>query len=99
LSDSEDMLRPSAGDEAFDGRRRRGRDPLDAELESVWNTKVEPVGGWAQRANTAYEPRPDDMTGPNRLDDELRGLSDTRSLSGYDEGDAGIERRYGDDEL
>jgi Domain of unknown function (DUF4407) len=99
MSDSEDMLRPSAGDEAFDGRRRRGRDPLDAELESVWNTKVEPVGGWAQRANTAYEPRPDDMTGPNRLDDELRGLSDTRSLSGYDEGDGGIERRYGDDEL
>ncbi len=99
MSDPEDMLRPSAGDAAYDGRRRRGRDPLDAELESVWNTKVEPVGGWAQRANTVYEPRPDDMTGPNRLDDELRGLSDTRSLSGYDEGDGGIERRYGDDEL
>jgi hypothetical protein len=99
MSDPEDTLRPSAGDGAFDGRRRRGRDPLDAELESVWNTKVEPVGGWAQRANTVYEPRPDDMTGPNRLDDELRGLSDTRSLSGYDEGDGGIERRYGDDEL
>jgi hypothetical protein len=99
ISGPEDMLRPSAGDDAYDGRRRRGRDPLDAELESVWNTKVEPVGGWAQRANTAYEPRPDDMTGPNRLDDELRGLSDTRSLSVYDEGDGGIERRYGDDEL
>jgi hypothetical protein len=99
ISDAEDVLRPSAGDDAYDGRRRRSRDPLDAELESVWNTKVEPVGGWEQRANTAYEPRPDDMTGPNRLDDELRGLSDTRSLSGYDEGDGGIERRYGDDEL
>ena len=99
MSDPEDMLRPSAGDDAFDRRRRRGRDPLDVELENVWNTKVEPVGGWAQRASTVYEPRPDDMTGPNRLDDELRGLSDTRSLSGYDEGDGGIERRYGDDEL
>lgn len=90
---------PSAGDAAPDGGRRRGRDPLDVELEDVWNTRVEPVGGWAQRASTAYEPRPDDVTGPNRLDDELRGLSDTRSLGGYDERDGGIERRYGDDEL
>jgi hypothetical protein len=99
ILDVEDALRPSAGDDAYDGRRRRSRDPLDAELESVWNTKVQPVGGWEQRVNTAYEPRPEDMTGPNRLDDELRGLSDTRSLSGHDEGDGGIERRYGDDEL
>jgi Domain of unknown function (DUF4407) len=99
MSDTEDVLRPSAGDDASDGRRRRGRDPIDAELERVWNTKVEPVGGWAQRANTVYQPRPDDLTGPNRLDDELRGLSDTRSMGGYDEGDGGIERRYGDDEL
>jgi hypothetical protein len=99
-ADGGDPPRSAAEDGGFDRHwRRRGRDPLDAELEDVWNTKVESVGGWAHRANTAYESRPDDLTGPNRLDDELRGLSDTRSIGGYDESDGGIERRYGDDEL
>jgi len=96
----EDVPRSSSDDSGLDSRwRRRSRDPLDVELENVWNTKVESVGGWAHRANTSYEPRPDDITGPNRLDDELRGLSDTRSMGGYDDLEGGIERRYGDDEL
>jgi Domain of unknown function (DUF4407) len=100
LGDTDDPTHSSANGNGFArSSRRHGRDPLDAELESVWNTKVESVGGWAHRANTAYQPRPDDLTGPNRLDDELRGLSDTRSGNGLDELDGGIERRYGDEEL
>jgi hypothetical protein len=99
MSDTDEALRPSAVDGAATGRRAHSRDRLDAELERVWSTRVEPVGGWAHRASTVYEPRADDMTGPNRLDDELRGLSDTRSMGGYDEDQGGIERRYGEDEL
>ncbi len=99
IADAEDLTHSANGNGFARSSRRRSRDPLDAELENVWNTKVESVGGWAHRANTAYQPRPDDLTGPNRLDDELRGLSDTRSGSGLDEPDGGIERRYGDEEL
>jgi hypothetical protein len=98
MSDTEDALRPSAADSAVSGRRH-SQDRIDAELERIWNTKVEPVGGWAHRASTVYERRADEMTGPNRLDEELRGLSDSRAIGGYDEEDGGIERRYGDDEL
>jgi len=99
IADTEDLTHSAANGNGFARSRRRSRDPLDVDLENVWNTKVESVGGWAHRANTAYQPRPDDLTGPNRLDDELRGLSDTRSGNGLDELDGGIERRYGDEEL
>jgi hypothetical protein len=95
---TEDLTHHPAGGNGF-ARRRGGRDPLDVELENVWNTKVESIGGWAHRASTAYQPRPEDVTGPNRLDDELRGLSDTRSAAGRDDQDGGMERRYGDEEL
>lgn len=100
-SGTENLTHYPADGNGFTGpaRHRRSRDPLDVELENVWNTKVESMGGWAHRASTAYQPRPDDITGPNRLDDELRGLSDTRSGSGLDEPDGGMERRYGDEEL
>jgi hypothetical protein len=100
-SGSENLTHYPADGNGFSGpaRRRGSRDPLDVELENVWNTKVESMGGWAHRASTAYQPRPDDITGPNRLDDELRGLSDTRSAAGRDDLDGGMERRYGDEEL
>jgi hypothetical protein len=98
VSGTEDLTHYPADGNGF-ARRRGGRDPLDVELENVWNTKVESMGGWAHRASTAYQPRPEDITGPNRLDDELRGLSDTRSAAGRDDLDGGIERRYGDEEL
>jgi hypothetical protein len=97
--DPDDEIRPTGADATPSGRGSPSRDPLDVELDRVWHTKVEPMGGWASRADTAYQPRDNDMTGPNRLDDELRGLSDTRSFADYEEGQGGIERRYGDDEL
>jgi hypothetical protein len=91
---------PIPADGAFaGGQRRRSRDPLDVELENVWNTRVEPVADWASRADTVYEPGEDDATGPHRLDDLLRGLSDTRSFANTDEPQGGIERRYDDDDL
>jgi hypothetical protein len=99
--ESADQLRPTVTDGALDvSRRRRQRDPLDAELEKVWeHTRVEPVHNWESRADTGYLPTDDDTTGPHRLDDVLRGLPDTRSFSGYEERPGGVERRYGDDDL
>lgn len=94
-------LRPTPADGAFDTqRRRRLRDPLDAELEKVWeHTRVESVHNWESRADTRYVAADEDLTGPHRLDDVLRGLPDTRSFSGYEERSGGVERRYSDDDL
>jgi len=96
-----DQLGPTVADGAFDvSRRRRQHDPIDAELEKVWEqTRVEPVHNWESRADTGYLPADEDTTGPHRLDDVLRGLSDTRSFSGYEERPGGVERRYGEDDL
>lgn len=70
------------------------RDELDAELEAVWNqhTRAEPVHGWESRTPTANL-EPED-TGPQRMDEVLRGLSDPRSADHPDEGQGGVERRY-----
>jgi hypothetical protein len=94
-------LRPTVTDGSFEGsRRRRQRDPLDVELENVWGqTRVVPVPSWQSRSDTGYLPAEDDSTGPQRLDDVMRGLSDTRSFGGYEESPGGVERRYGDDDL
>ena len=102
-----DGLRPMAADGAFDAARSHdGRDPLDAELEDIWTrTRVMPMPGWESTAETSVlDTREDEATGPNRLDEVLRGLTDTRSTNGYEgrQGgieQGGIERRYGDDDL
>lgn len=102
MSEPADDMRPSAADDAVgQPRRRRPRDRLDAELEAVWDqhTRAEPVHSWESRAETGYLQPEQDVTGPNRLDDILRELPDTRSLSGYEERQGGVERRYGDDDL
>lgn len=103
LSQLADDMRPSAADGTFSepGRRRRQPDPFDAELADVWDqhTRAEPVHSWESRAGTGYLEADEDITGSSRLDDILRGLPDTRSMSGYEERQGGIERRYGDDDL
>jgi hypothetical protein len=94
-------IRPTVADAAGEPRRRRRhRDPLDSELAQVWeeHTRSAPIPGWESRAGTESLPL-DDMTGPNRLDDILRELPDTRSLSGFEERQGGIERRYGEEDL
>jgi len=101
-SDGAEGLRPKPADGMPGGRpRRAGRDPLDAELENVWaRTRVMPMPGWESSADTSVlNARDDEATGPNRLDEVLRGLADTRSATGYEERQGGIERRYGDDDL
>jgi hypothetical protein len=98
-----DDMRPVSTDGVPTERmsRRRQRDPRDAELAAVWeqHTRAEPMPDWESRAGTEYLPAEDDMTGPHRLDEVLRGLPDTRSLNGYEEGNGGIERRYGEGDL
>jgi hypothetical protein len=99
LGEPDDLL-PTAADGSFDEPRHRGRDPLDAELESVWGqTRVQPVYDWEGRASTGFLPLDDDTTGPHRLDDVLRALPDTRSFSDYEEPQGAIDQRYGDDDL
>jgi hypothetical protein len=89
-------LRPTASDGGSGApRRRRQRDPIDAELEQLWGQPAQPV---QSRPPSGYQPAEVDTTGPHRLDDELRGLSDTRSFD-YEERQAGVERRYGEDDL
>jgi Domain of unknown function (DUF4407) len=83
---------------------RRPYDPIEAELEAVWeeHTRAEPTQDWEGRGGTEYPEylSPDDEgTGPHRMDDILRAMPDTRPSSGYEERQGGIERRYGDDEL
>lgn len=104
LSRAAGDMRPTAADEGVggSGRRSRQRDPLDAELAEVWeqHTRAEPVHSWESRAGTGYLPAEDDLAEPNRLDEILRGLPDTRSVSAYEERQGGgIERRYGEDDL
>jgi hypothetical protein len=98
-----DDMRPASTDGVPTGRmsRRSQRDPRDAELAAVWDqhTRAEPMPDWESRAGTQYLPAEDDMTGPHRLDEVLRGLPDTRSVNGYEEGNGGIERRYGEGDL
>jgi Domain of unknown function (DUF4407) len=100
---SADDMRPSPADAASAGlrQRHRQRDPIDVELEEVWaqHTRPEPVPNWEGRAETEYMQADEDLTGPNRLDDVLRSLPDTRALSGYEEQAGGIERLYRDDDL
>ena len=102
-ADGADELRPTVADGTPGGRRRRrGRDPLDAELEKVWGTRtrVMPMSGWESSAETSsLGTRDDEATGPNRLDEELRGMTDIRSTNGYEERQGGIERRYGPGDL
>jgi hypothetical protein len=94
--DAIDELRPTATDGSFDEPPRgRARDTLGAELENVWRqTRVEPVYDWESRAETGYLSRDDDTTGPQRLDEVLRALPDTRSIGDYEEMRGGIEQRY-----
>jgi hypothetical protein len=98
-----DDMRPVSTDGVPTERmsRRGQRDPRDAELAAVWeqHTRAEPMPDWESRAGTEYLPAEEDMTGPHRLDEVLRGLPDTRSMNGYEEGNGGIERRYGEDDL
>jgi Domain of unknown function (DUF4407) len=95
-SGSTEELRPSVADGAYEGpRRRRRRDPLDAELEAMWG---QPTSAAPSRAPVNYTQPEAETTGPHRLDDELRGLSDTRSL-GNQERPGSVERRYADDDL
>jgi hypothetical protein len=98
---SED-LHPTKADGTFAERpplRRRSRDPVDAQLAAVWgqHTRAEPAPDWESRAGTGY--LDEDLTGPHRLDEILRGLPDTRSVSAFEERPGGIERRYGEDDL
>jgi hypothetical protein len=77
------------------------RNPLDAEVEHIWTrTRVMPIAGWKSTAETSViDPHDDEATGRGRLDEVLRGLTDTRSANGYEGRQGGIERRYGDDDL
>jgi hypothetical protein len=95
-------LSPTLADGAFETapRRRREPNPVIAELNNVWErTRAEPVYDWASRAETDYIAPPDENTVPSRLDDQLRGMSDTRFTGGYENEQGGIERRYDDDDL
>jgi hypothetical protein len=98
-----DDMRPASTDGVPTERmsRRGQRDPRDAELAAVWeqHTRAEPTPDWESRTGTQYLPAEDDVTGPHRLDEVLRGLPDTRSVNGYEEGNGGIERRYGEGDL
>jgi hypothetical protein len=94
---STEELRPTVTDGAYEGpRRRRHRDPLDAELEAMWG---QPTSAAPSRAPGSYVQPEAEATGPHRLDDELRGLSDTRSFGGNQERPGSVERRYADDDL
>ena len=95
-------LRPTMADTApGDARRRRQRDPIDDEFEQVWqeHTRAAPVADWESRAGTSYLPAENDATGPNRMDEILRDLPDTRALGNFDERQGGTERRYSNDDL
>lgn len=77
------------------------RNPLAAEVEHIWTrARVMPIAGWKSTAETSViDPRDDEATGRGRLDEVLRGLTDTRSANGYEGRQGGFERRYGDDDL
>jgi Domain of unknown function (DUF4407) len=77
------------------------QDQIEAELAAVWeqHSKAEPVHDWDGAADSDFLLAEDEGTGPQRLDDLLRGMPDTRSTSGYEDRQGGIERRYGDEEL
>jgi Domain of unknown function (DUF4407) len=98
-SEPDDNLYPTLMDGGFDRSRRRGRrDPIDAELEQVWQqTRVVPVSNWESRADTGYMSADD--TGPYRLNEDLRGLSDARSYDKYEERPGGRDQLYGEDDL
>jgi hypothetical protein len=97
-SGSTEELRPTVTDGGgYEGpRRRRRRDPLDAQLEAMWG---QPTSSAPSRAPASYVQPEAETTGPHRLDDELRGLSDTRSFGGNQERPGSVEHRYADDDL
>ena len=69
-----------------------------AELEQVWQqTRVVPVPDWESRADTRHLAADD--TGPYRLNEDLRGLSDARSYDKYEERPGGHDQLYGEDDL
>jgi uncharacterized protein DUF4407 len=98
----DDLLHPTAADADFGrsrGRRRRTRDPLDADLNRLFEqrTRVESAPGWASSAQTnEYATRPDDATGPHPFSDRIRGMTDARAQNGSDARRGDSERRYGD---
>lgn len=59
----------------------------------------QPTSAAPGRAPASYAQPEAETTGPHRLDDELRGLSDTRSFGGNQERPGSVERRYADDDL
>jgi hypothetical protein len=103
LFQSADDLRPTSADRTSDDRRRprRARDPLDEELAQVWeqHTRMQPMPSWESQADTGSMQVTPDATGPNRLDDILRQIPDTRHFDDLEDHQGGIERRYDDEDL
>lgn len=91
-----DELSPTAADGAFERPRRRDRDRLDAELEKLWGQRTRTQ---SDGVDSGFPLAETDTTGPYSLNEELHGLSDTRSLDRYEEQQGGVERRYADDDL
>jgi Domain of unknown function (DUF4407) len=89
----DDALRPTAADAGPGGRRGRGlRRSIDDELKQLFaqRTRTDPAPGWQDSAATSgYAQLPVDATGPNRLDDVVRGMKDTRRPTGGDSGPRG----------
>jgi hypothetical protein len=90
---NDDALRPTVADAGPGGRRGRGlRRSIDDELKQLFaqRTRTEQPPGWRDSAVTGdYAPVPIDATGPNRLDDVVRGMKDTRRPAGGHGGPTG----------
>jgi Domain of unknown function (DUF4407) len=108
--ESAGMFRPTGGTRAAkaDGEpgdrqlNRRQPDLRDTELLAVWeqHARAASARDWDGADAAGFQqPVAEDATGPNGRDDVLRRLADTRSMNGYEEGHAGVERRYGEGDL
>jgi hypothetical protein len=101
--DDDGTLRPTVADAGFGGRRARGpRRSVDDELKQLFaqRNRVKPLPGRQESAvTTEYAPPANDITGPNRINDVLRGMTDSRRESSADGRQGGIERLYGEGDL
>jgi len=106
-ADGDEDLRPTASDAGFGGRSggrrtRSPRRPIDDDLRALFSHRVksDPAPPRADYAKSAsdYAPYPEDITGPNRVNNSVREMTDTRHEPNRG-GRQGVERLYDAEDL
>jgi len=77
------------------------RESWEDEFDAAWqeHASAAAAADREDRGATDYPPMDEETTGPYRMDEQLRGMTDTRLTSGYEERQGGIEHRYDKDAL